>query len=56
MNVLGFGLIAGGMALLFSGLIFLWPLEREASSSEETFEHSRERMERYLAQMRKEGR
>jgi hypothetical protein len=54
MSMLGFALIAGGMACLCSGLIFLIPVERKHISSTDSFEESRERIEYYLRQMRKE--
>ncbi|MGB8603659.1 hypothetical protein [Bradyrhizobium sp.] len=35
MNTIGIAMIVGGMAFLFSGLIFLLPTERKLSSSNE---------------------
>ena len=54
MDALGISLIVGGMAFLFSGLLFLLPTERKLSSRNESFEESRERTEYYLQEMRKE--
>ena len=54
MDSVGIALIVGGMAFLASGLIFLIPTERKLSSSQVVFEESRERTEKYLAQMRDE--
>ena len=54
MNALGVSLIVGGMAFLFSGLIFLLPTERKLSQRNESIEESRERTEYYLQEMRKQ--
>jgi hypothetical protein len=55
MNTVALSMIVGGMASLFSGLIFLLPTERALSDTNESLEESRERIEYYLRQMRKEG-
>ena len=52
MNTIGVAVIVGGMAL-FSGLIFLLPTERKLSSSNESIEESREKIEYFLAQILK---
>ena len=54
MDALGISLIVGGMAFLFTGLIFLLPTERKLSSRQESFEESQERTEYYLQEMRKQ--
>jgi hypothetical protein len=53
MDPLGLALLVGGMAFLFSGLVFLLPTERKLSSRMESFEDSQRRTEYYLSQMRK---
>jgi hypothetical protein len=53
METLGVALLVGGMAFLFSGLIFLLPTERKLSSRMESFEDSQQQIEYYLSQMRK---
>ena len=47
-------MLVGGGAFLVSGLIFLIPIERKLSSSQQTFEESEERTEYYLREMRDE--
>ena len=54
MNTLGLSMIVAGVAFLFSGLIFLLPIERRLSAREQTFEESQNEIERHLEQMRKE--
>ena len=54
MNTLGLSMIVGGVAFLFSGLIFLLPIEWRLSAREQTFEESRKEIERHLEQMRSE--
>jgi hypothetical protein len=56
MNTIGVAMIVGGMAFLFSGLIFLLPTERALSDTNESLDESRERIEYYLREMRKERR
>jgi hypothetical protein len=51
MDTLEIFLIASGMALLFGGLVFLIPVERKLSASQESFEANQERIEYYLAQI-----
>jgi Na+-transporting methylmalonyl-CoA/oxaloacetate decarboxylase gamma subunit len=55
MDTLGLALLVGGMAFLFSGLVFLLPTERKLSSRMESFEDSQRRTEYYLSQMRKQS-
>jgi hypothetical protein len=55
MDTLGLALLVGGMAFLFSGLVFLLPTERKLSSRTESFEDSQRRTEYYLSEMRKQG-
>jgi hypothetical protein len=54
MDTLGVALLVGGMAFLFSGLIFLLPTERKLSSRTESFEDTQQQIEYYLSQMRKQ--
>jgi cytochrome c biogenesis protein CcdA len=54
MKALGLSMIVGGMAFLFSGLVFLLPTERKLSARKRSFEESQEELEYYLSQMRKE--
>ena len=56
MDTFGVALIAGGMAVLCSRLVFLVPVERKLSASQEPFEVNREQIEFYLEQMRREAR
>jgi hypothetical protein len=53
METLGVALVVGGMAFLFSGLIFLLPTERKIVSRMESFEDTQQQIEYYLSQMRK---
>jgi hypothetical protein len=55
MDTLGLALLVGGMAFLFSGLVFLLPTERKLSSRTESFEDSQRRTEYYLSEMRKQS-
>jgi hypothetical protein len=54
MKALGLSMIVGGMAFLFSGLIFLLPTERKLSARKHSLEESQEEIEYHLRQMRKE--
>lgn len=54
MNALGLSMIVGGVAFLFSGLIFLLPIERRLSAGDQTFEESQKEIARHLEQMRSE--
>ena len=54
MDSVGIALIVGGLAFLFSGLVFLLPSERKIASTKETIEENRQRTEYYLQQMREE--
>ena len=46
------GLTVGGMALLFSGPIFLIPVRGTRFVPKESFEDSQKRIKRYLREMR----
>jgi hypothetical protein len=50
MGTLGLALLVGGMALLFSGLVFLLGRRHQP---QESFEDSQERIEQYLREIRK---
>jgi hypothetical protein len=52
MNALGISLIVGGMAFLFSGLVFLLPSEKKLSGRKQSFEESQKEIEYYLQQLR----
>jgi hypothetical protein len=52
MGTVGLALVVGGMALLFSGLVFLIPLGGRRPPSRESFEDSQRRIEQYLREMR----
>jgi hypothetical protein len=54
MKALGLSMIVGGVACLFSGLIFLLPTERKLSARKHSLEESQAEIEYYLSQMRKE--
>jgi hypothetical protein len=54
MDSLGVDLLVGGMAFLISGLMFLIPIERKLSSSQETVEESLGRLEHHLDEMGRE--
>jgi hypothetical protein len=51
MTVLGTSLIVGGMAFLFSGLIFLLPVPLKKPAKLPTLEEDQERVEHYLQQL-----
>jgi hypothetical protein len=51
MGTVGLALIVGGMALLFSGLIFLMPFPGKRAPPQESFEESQLRIEKYLRQL-----
>jgi hypothetical protein len=53
MGTVGMALVGGGMALLFSGLIFLIPVRRGPPASGESFEDSQARIEQYLRELRR---
>jgi hypothetical protein len=53
MGTLGMALVVGGMAFLFSGLIFLIPVPGSPSAPNESFEDSQERIEQYLRELRR---
>ena len=52
MDALGVSLIVGGMAFLFSSLVFLLPREKKVAGNERSFEESRKEIEYHLGQMR----
>jgi hypothetical protein len=52
-NTVGMALVVGGMALLFSGLVFFLPDPGRGSAPTESFEDSQRRIEEYLREMRK---
>jgi hypothetical protein len=54
MNTIGVALIVGGMAFLFSGLIFLLPIERKVSDTNGSINVDQERIEYYLRQIRED--
>jgi hypothetical protein len=54
MGTVGLALVVGGMAILFSGLVFLIPVSGSRRSSQESFEDSQKRIEQYLREMRKD--
>jgi Na+-transporting methylmalonyl-CoA/oxaloacetate decarboxylase gamma subunit len=54
MNTLGISMIVAGVAFLFSGLIFLLPIERRLSAREQSVEESQTEIEHHLEQMRSE--
>jgi hypothetical protein len=54
MGTLGMALAVGGMALLFSGLVFLIPIRGRRRPSQESFEDSQKRLKGYLREMRGE--
>jgi hypothetical protein len=51
-DTMGMALAVGGMALLFSGLIFLIPVRGAGRAPQESFEDSQERIEQCLREMR----
>jgi hypothetical protein len=53
MGTAGVALVVGGMALLFSGLIFLMPFPGKRPPPRESFEESQQRIEQYLREMRR---
>jgi hypothetical protein len=53
MGSVALALIVGGMALLFSGLIFCIPFRGRRAPSLESFEDSQERIELHLREMRR---
>ena len=53
MNTVGMALVVGGMALLFSGLIFFIPVRGSGPAPTESFEDSQQLIEYYLREMRK---
>ena len=53
MGTIGIALVVGGMALLFSGLIFLLPFSGKRPPPRESFEDSQHRIEQYLREIRR---
>jgi hypothetical protein len=53
MGTVGMALVIGGMAFLFSGLIFLLPVRRTPPAPGESFEDSQERIEQHLREIRR---
>jgi hypothetical protein len=53
MGTLGIALVVGGLALLFSGLIFLIPVRGRRAVPRESFEDSQRRIEQYFHEMRR---
>jgi hypothetical protein len=51
MDTVGMALVVGGMAFLFSGLIFLIPVGGSRPAPGESLEDSQERIEQYLREM-----
>jgi hypothetical protein len=52
MGTVGVALVVGGMALLFSGLVFLVPVRGRRHLPRESFEDSQKRIEQHLREMR----
>jgi hypothetical protein len=50
---MGVAMVVGGLAFLFSGLIFLIPVRRNGSESEGPFGDRREQVERHLSDVRR---
>jgi hypothetical protein len=53
MGTVGMALVVGGMAFLFSGLIFLIPVRDRRYPPQESFDDNQERIEQYLRDMRR---
>jgi hypothetical protein len=53
MDTVGMALVVGGMALLFSGLVFFLPDPGSGPAPTESFEDSQQRIEQYLREIRK---
>jgi len=54
MSTLGLACLAGGAALLTSGLLFLLPLRRKELRQQQTFQESIDRIDLHLREMRRE--
>jgi hypothetical protein len=54
MGAVVLALSVGGMALLFSALLYLVPIRGNRPAPDESFEESRERIRQYLREIRKE--
>jgi hypothetical protein len=55
MGTVGMALMVGGLALLCSGLIFLFPFQGRRELRQEPFEESQQRLHDYLQEMTKRG-
>ncbi len=53
MGSVALALIVGGMALIFSGLIFFIPFRGRRPAPRESFEDSQERLDQHLREMRR---
>jgi hypothetical protein len=56
MKALGLSMLVGGVAFLFSGLIFLLPTERKLSKRQRSFQEGQQEPERDPQAMRSERR
>ena len=54
MGAVVLALSIGGMALLFSALLFLIPIRGSRSAPDESFEESLDRIRRYLREIRRD--
>jgi hypothetical protein len=54
MDTVGVALIVGGMAFLFSGLIFLIPTGASRAAPQDSLEDNQEQIEQYLREMSRE--
>lgn len=53
MGSVALALIVGGMALIFSGLIFCLPFRGRRQAPRESFEDSQERIDQHLREIRR---
>jgi len=54
MEALGWSLIAGGLALLVGGLVFLLPMRRKQSAQQENYEQTIKEIDDQLHEKRRE--
>jgi hypothetical protein len=54
MGTVVLALAVGGMALLFSALLYLIPIRGSRPAPDESFEESQQRIRRYLREIRRE--
>jgi hypothetical protein len=54
MGTIGLALVVGGLAFLFSGLVFLIPVSGIRRPPRDSVEDSQKRIEQYLSEMRKD--